>query len=292
MAEKSPAALATRLNILYTLDKLLESVFGEHEVSGFFEEYLKTLSINEVKQSIYYGSDISARNRLKRTALHIAALNGHAKALQALLASKAEFCVLDKDGLSPLDLANDEKCIEVLKAVGADGWTPLMIAAEKHETATIREIIAGQTANIAAATRSGWTALHFAAATGSVEAVCILVDAGASVDARNIDGQTPLDLTTDEECCEALEGFGASRSPALLPGNSVRLSISYRCYNDAAEGPLHPGEVGTLIQDDGSDLPYLVRSADGTEGWYCRPAIVSASGPSDAVDGIPANVAR
>ena len=283
-ADKSPATIATRLNILYAFNRLLQSVLGEDEMSKFVSKNFETDLINNVKQSIYEDTDISAKNRHNMTALHIAAKRGHFQVLQGLIDLNADLCALNKNGQSPLDLANDEKCKEVLKNAGADGWTPLMVAVEKSQTAILREILTEKTSDIMAATRSGWTALHIAADTGSVETVRILVEAGADVNVTNMEGQTPLDLTREEECCEAFEVLGASRSPALLPGDSVKLSIAYLRYDDAAEGPLHPGDVGTVIKDDGSDKPYLVRSADGSEWYYCRPAVVPVICNSNSVN--------
>jgi ankyrin repeat protein len=276
-SDKLPEAIATRLRILLTLNKLFLSVFSEDDLSESVNGRLKSAFMNDVKQSIHSASDVAATNRHKMTALHIASMNGHSQALERLMASNADLCVLDKDGQSPLDLANNQGCSEVLRAAGADGWTPLMIAANKGQAGAIREMLADSTGNLSAATRSGWSALHLAAVSGSVEAVRVLVDAGADLNVRNADGYTPLDLTTDEECCEVLEILGASRSPALLPGQSVKLAVSYRQFADAAEGPLHPGDVGTVVKDDGSGMPYAVRVADGRQWYYCRPALVAAT---------------
>jgi hypothetical protein len=52
------------------------------------------------------------------------------------------------------------------------------------------------------------------------------------------------------------------------------LSDDYGQYDDADEGPLKPGEIGTLMEDDGSSKPYNVQSSSGKSWWYRKLAIV------------------
>ncbi len=56
----------------------------------------------------------------------------------------------------------------------------------------------------------------------------------------------------------------------------VKLSDDYAKYGDADEGPLSPGDIGTLVEDDGSSAPYKVRAASGKTWWYKKEAIVKA----------------
>ena len=65
----------------------------------------------------------------------------------------------------------------------------------------------------------------------------------------------------------------------LLTGelvSQVKLSDDYAQYDDADEGPLARGDIGTLVEDDGSGKPYKVRSAGGKCWWYKKEAIVKA----------------
>lgn len=52
------------------------------------------------------------------------------------------------------------------------------------------------------------------------------------------------------------------------------LSPTYKECSDAAGGPLQPGDVGTVVQDDGSSKPYRVKTEDGRAWWYTPPALV------------------
>ncbi len=54
----------------------------------------------------------------------------------------------------------------------------------------------------------------------------------------------------------------------------VRLSYDFAQYDDASEGPLKPGDIGTLLEDDKSSKPYHVLSASGKSWWYKKKAII------------------
>jgi len=50
----------------------------------------------------------------------------------------------------------------------------------------------------------------------------------------------------------------------LSAGNKVQL-----CPGAKRDGPLQPGEVGTILKDDKSEIPFLV-SANSKQGWYAE----------------------
>ena len=54
------------------------------------------------------------------------------------------------------------------------------------------ELLLSFNAKVNATTLIGWTALHDASAEGQPECATILIDSGATVDAENDDGNTPL----------------------------------------------------------------------------------------------------
>ncbi len=63
---------------------------------------------------------------------------------------------------------------------------------------------------------------------------------------------------------------------AELPvGAEVQLSEDHADFDDASSGPLKPGDVGTLLVDDGSSKPYKVLAPSGKKWWYHKNAIVS-----------------
>lgn len=91
---------------------------------------------------------------------------------------------------------HSEKVIPVLltardiniEARAQNGDTALMVAAYKGETAMVAALLAkGAEPN-----RPGWTALHYAAASGSIEIVRMLLEKSAYIDAAAPNHTTPL----------------------------------------------------------------------------------------------------
>ena len=66
----------------------------------------------------------------------------------------------------------------------------------------------------------------------------------------------------------------------------MQLSPGYEHYSDASEGPLQPGVVGTLVEEDGSGKPYRVEAPNGKEWWYEKGALQAAQ-VRCCVDGAP-----
>ena len=55
-------------------------------------------------------------------------------------------------------------------------------------------------------------------------------------------------------------------------GDKVVLAPDYEMYGDASDGPLKPGDVGDVFEDDKSSMPCHVRF-EGDEFWYKREAL-------------------
>ena len=122
------------------------------------------------------GANPNARDEHDDTPLHRAASVGNPKVATALLQSGAEPNVRDKDGSTPM-------------------LTALMMRWLHETSARTRELVAvllqfGADPN-APRTQDGFTPLHSASA-GSPELVTMLSEAGASMEARFKNGQTPL----------------------------------------------------------------------------------------------------
>jgi hypothetical protein len=85
-----------------------------------------------VKALLAAGASTEIRNTDGQTAVHLAAGLGNEVIVQTLLQGKASPDVVDKNGKSCLEVAAvHDSCSAALKRIGADGWTPLMVAAEK-----------------------------------------------------------------------------------------------------------------------------------------------------------------
>lgn len=79
---------------------------------------------------------------------------------------------------------------ESVDAFSVHGFTPLMLAAWEGHVEAVRLLIAAG-ADFHLTTSFGCTALHLAAAAGHLEVAPALVAGGVPVDARNRDGRTP-----------------------------------------------------------------------------------------------------
>jgi ankyrin repeat protein len=79
----------------------------------------------------YQGSEFDVKDNGQFTPLHIAARHGHCEFVLALVNAKANFNALAQNEISVLDEAwQHDKCRRALQKLGADGWTPLLVAAE------------------------------------------------------------------------------------------------------------------------------------------------------------------
>ena len=56
-------------------------------------------------------------------------------------------------------------------------------------------------------------------------------------------------------------------------GDRVILSAMYKDQGDAENGPLAPGEVGTVVEVDSSTIPYRVLAPNGKQFWYRKKAV-------------------
>jgi len=66
----------------------------------------------------------------------------------------------------------------------------------------------------------------------------------------------------------------ASKKPKKIGvGSKVKLTKDYQQYGDASGGPLKRGEIGEVVLDDDSSMPFRVRAPNGCEWWYKAKAI-------------------
>jgi len=106
------------------------------------------------------GADVTAKTNYRETALHLAAMNGKKNVVDALAAHNAEYDIFDAVAVGDLDR------IKILLKQHVD----LAPSNEQY----------------------GDTPLQMAATAGQKDAAALLLDNGASIDARDRLGQTPL----------------------------------------------------------------------------------------------------
>ena len=86
---------------------------------------------NVVKFLIDNQAEINKADKSGKTALHASAISGNAGSIRALILAKAEVNLKDSMKKSPLAYAEDECCKYLLKLMGAENWSPLMVAAKQ-----------------------------------------------------------------------------------------------------------------------------------------------------------------
>uniref|UniRef100_A0A3Q1F5H3 Palmitoyltransferase n=2 Tax=Acanthochromis polyacanthus TaxID=80966 RepID=A0A3Q1F5H3_9TELE len=142
---------------------------------------------------------------LNSTPLHWAIRQGHLPMVIQLMRYGADPSVADGEGYRALHLAilfQHMAIAAYLMAKGQEvdgpdcnGQTPLMLAAQKIIGPEPTNFLIKNNASVSAVDKVNRnTPLHCAVLAGNVDAAHILLEAGASVDAENINGHTPIDL--------------------------------------------------------------------------------------------------
>jgi ankyrin repeat protein len=151
------------------------------------------------------------------TALHFAALRGRPVVIEKLVRAGA-----------------------AVNAADAGGFTPLMLACRRPQTASSVESLLGAGADSGLADHDGHTALHTAAHCGGLEAAQLLLQAAggerAQLEAKDSEGRTALHFAAyhgSEKLAALLLQAGADASAATGEGESV-LELATRVHPDQA----------------------------------------------------------
>ena len=114
--------------------KPIESVITRTRIHATIKHFIthsigrKCISV--ATSQVLAGTDTVTRNKCLTSPLHAVAKSGHLGILRVLLDDHADVNSRDKNGLTPLDVAENQLCKDELKRMGAGGWTPLMIAVD------------------------------------------------------------------------------------------------------------------------------------------------------------------
>uniref|UniRef100_A0A8C6VNW4 Palmitoyltransferase n=1 Tax=Naja naja TaxID=35670 RepID=A0A8C6VNW4_NAJNA len=142
---------------------------------------------------------------LNSTPLHWAIRQGHLSVVILLLKCGADPTLIDGEGYTSLHLAvlfQHMPIIAYLISKGQsvnttdhNGYTPLMLSAHKVIGREPTNFLVKFNPSVNAVDNiEKNTALHWAVIAGNVNAIDVLLDAGSSLDIKNVKGQRPLDL--------------------------------------------------------------------------------------------------
>ncbi len=139
-----------------------------------------------------WNGDVNTRRAHGKTLLHHAVREGDKRCIEFLIITKgADVNIRDDFGKTPLQNAIDAKKPEAIVI--------LMKAGAKLELKADEDI------NVA--DEKGQTALHFAVMHSPFKVVAALLQAGAGIDAKDTDGNTPLDYAIQNKKLPAIAAF-------------------------------------------------------------------------------------
>lgn len=201
---------ATQFGILERCKELVDAGYDVRQPDKENVTLLHWAAINNRSELIMYfiskGAIIDQLGGdLNSTPLHWAIRQGHLPTVIQLMRYGADPSIADGEGYRALHLAilfQHMAIAAYLMAKGQEvdgpdcnGQTPLMLAAQKIIGPDPTNFLVKNNASVSAVDKVNRnTPLHCAVLAGNVDAAHILLEAGASVDAENVNGHTPLDL--------------------------------------------------------------------------------------------------
>ncbi len=167
------------------------------------ENYVRSIEAPAEKAMVETWENLTLELKRKEKFLFKAAEENDVLSIETLLNEGVDVEARDSKGRTALHIAaqsNSSGAIEALEKAGADlearyfGMTPLFYSSERgHKEATKTLLRLG--ADVHAKSRNlspGRTVMHGAALDSNSEIIRILLEAGANLEARNDDGDTPL----------------------------------------------------------------------------------------------------
>ncbi|RLV94399.1 hypothetical protein DV515_00013177 [Chloebia gouldiae] len=201
---------ATQYGMLERCKELVEAGYDVRQPDKENVTLLHWAAINNRQELVkYYISKGAVVDQLggdlNSTPLHWAIRQGHLPMVMLLLKCGADPSLIDGEGFSSIHLAvlfQHMPIIAYLIAKGQNidtadlnGQTPLMLTAQKAiGPEPMRFLLKFNPSLNAVDNVQKNTALHWAIASGNSSAVDLLLEAGASLDIKNVKGKTPLDI--------------------------------------------------------------------------------------------------
>ena len=174
-------------------------------------------------------ADVTVADKYQKTALHYSARNGHKATTTLLLEKDALINAKDEKNKTPLDYAVTKKRTEVIELLRSKGGKTakeqlaaenIFAAAEVGDLEAIKKHLEGGV-DVNGANKGGYTALHMAVRRGQKEAVALLLEKGANVNAER-KGKTPLEFAgKNEEIAALLREKGGKTGKEIKAAGSI-----------------------------------------------------------------------
>lgn len=196
--------------------------------------------------------DPNACNDRGKSALHVAALSGHADIARCLLQSGAEADKANDDGHTPLQISAFTGHGEVSRCLleaGADmdrtdrfGTTPMLEATTRGDLQVVRCMLeAGADKN--KADSDGIAPMHVAARKGHQEIARCLLEAGAEKDQANANGRTPMHAAARKGHLEVVQHLLEAAGSAFCDMQYITKCVYLYLYLQLYSCDLTVGEV-------------------------------------------------
>ena len=200
--------------------------------AGVYDEFFAAVlrdNPGNLQSLLKRGMDANTPSPEGQTGLTLALASESMKAVEVLMSwPKTDVNTLNSNGESPLMLAaikGNKDIAEQLIKKGADvnktGWTPLHYAASSGQLAII-SLLLDQHAYIDAGSPNGTTPLMMAARYGTGEAVDLLLAEGADARLKNQQGMTALEFAETGERPDAIRTLTALAAKASPGPSAVR----------------------------------------------------------------------
>ena len=193
-----------------------------------------------------HGADVNKANKVGATPLYLACGMGRAPAFQLLLKYGADPLRPARDGTTCLHVAAERGILPVIQAIvdfvpnasleqgDAEGQTVVHFAARNDRGRLLRELLAMGANHSARANSTGATPLMLAAQGGAVDAMTVLLDAGADPNAQGNHGvhkASALYLAArngHRQACQLLLDRGARADSRLTLGTTAAFAAAER----------------------------------------------------------------
>ncbi|XP_078306448.1 ankyrin repeat domain-containing protein 26 isoform X6 [Panthera onca] len=210
-------------------------------------------NVAKVQQILFLGKNgVDDRDKMNRTALHLACANGHPEVVTLLIDRKCHLNLCDNENRTALMKAvqcQEEKCVNILLENGADP--------------NIRDV-------------SGNTALHYAAFGDNVSIIEKLLLYNANTEAINKDNFTPLLVAVNENKQQIVE-FLIEKAANIHAVDKLKSNYEIICRHKEEIMLKNSLQNSSPVEDKNSEEDSLTRLSD-------KPGIDDSWPTSDSED--------